>query len=97
MLAYGIIIPATAGVIVRPFRLPEAVWALAGALLLVAARPAAAGAMRSAASARALDVYLFLIGMMLLAELARREGLFDWLAAHAVEPCAAARRSGCSC
>ena len=36
MLAYGIIIPATAGVIVRPFRLPEAVWALAGAAALVA-------------------------------------------------------------
>jgi arsenical pump membrane protein len=30
------------------------------------------------------DVYLFLIGMMLLAELARKEGLFDWLAALAV-------------
>jgi arsenical pump membrane protein len=29
------------------------------------------------------DVYLFLIGMMLLAELARQEGLFDWLAALA--------------
>ena len=29
------------------------------------------------------DVYLFLIGMMLLSELARQEGLFDWLAAHA--------------
>jgi arsenical pump membrane protein len=26
---------------------------------------------------------LFLNGMMLLAEVARREGLFDWLAAHA--------------
>jgi arsenical pump membrane protein len=30
------------------------------------------------------DVYLFLAGMMLLAELARREGVFDWLASHAV-------------
>jgi arsenical pump membrane protein len=29
------------------------------------------------------DVYLFLAGMMLLAELARSEGLFDWLAARA--------------
>jgi arsenical pump membrane protein len=29
------------------------------------------------------DVYLFLIGMMLLAELARQEGLFAWLAAKA--------------
>jgi arsenical pump membrane protein len=30
------------------------------------------------------DVYLFLTGMMVLAEVARREGLFDWLAALAV-------------
>lgn len=30
------------------------------------------------------DVYLFLTGMMLLSELARREGLFDFLAALAV-------------
>jgi arsenical pump membrane protein len=36
-----------------------------------------------AGTARGLDVYLFLIGMMLLAELARQEGLFDWLAAKA--------------
>jgi arsenical pump membrane protein len=31
------------------------------------------------------DVYLFLLGMMLLAETARREGLFDWLAALATK------------
>ena len=30
------------------------------------------------------DVYLFLVGMMLLAEIARKEGLFDWLAGIAV-------------
>jgi arsenical pump membrane protein len=36
------------------------------------------------AAGRGGDVYLFLIGMMLLAELARREGLFDTLAALAV-------------
>jgi arsenical pump membrane protein len=33
--------------------------------------------------AKGFDVYLFLIGMMLLSELARREGLFDWIAAIA--------------
>jgi len=37
------------------------------------------------AIAKGSDVYLFLIGMMLLAELARHEGLFDWLAASAVQ------------
>ena len=33
---------------------------------------------------KGIDVYLFLTGMMLIAELARQEGLFDWLAALAV-------------
>ena len=83
-LAYAIIILATAGVIIRPFRLPEAVWAVAGAVLLVAlgllpAADALTGIRKG------VDVYLFLIGMMLIAELARREGLFDYLAAYAVE------------
>ncbi len=73
---------ATAGVILRPFDLPEAVWALAGALALVLlgllpAQAALAGA------AKGVDVYLFLTGMMLLAELGRQEGLFDWLAGRA--------------
>ena len=30
------------------------------------------------------DVYLFLVGMMLMSEVARKEGLFDWLAGIAV-------------
>ena len=38
-----------------------------------------------AAIGKGTDVYLFLTGMMLLAELARREGLFDWLAVYAAE------------
>ena len=37
-----------------------------------------------AAAGKGMDVYFFLIGMMLLAEVARKEGLFDWLAAWAV-------------
>ena len=74
---------ATAGVIVRPFGWPEAVWAVGGALVLVLAgllTPHAA----LAAIGRGTDVYLFLAGMMLLSEVARREGLFDWIAAHTV-------------
>ncbi|MFC5497850.1 SLC13 family permease [Caenimonas terrae] len=75
---------ATAGVILRPWRVPEAVWALAGAVLLVLA-----GLLPWADAARAVgkgnDVYLFLGGMMVLAELARREGLFDYVAARAVQ------------
>ncbi|HUD89256.1 MAG TPA: arsenic transporter [Xanthobacteraceae bacterium] len=73
---------ATAGVIVRPFNLPEAIWAVAGAVLLLAMgllspQDALTGV------AKGSDVYLFLFGMMLLAEIAREEGLFAWLAAVA--------------
>jgi arsenical pump membrane protein len=84
LLAWSIIILATAGVIIRPFRLPEAIWAMAGAvaLVLLGLLPAAdaLNGMR-----KGLDVYLFLIGMMLIAELAQSEGLFDYLATLAVE------------
>ena len=74
---------STFGVIARPLRLPEYVWAVTGAAILVAFgllswRDAVA------AAARGTDVYFFLIGMMLLSEVARQEGLFDWLAVHAV-------------
>jgi len=70
-------------VLFRPFRVNEAWWAAGGALALVLARavsPHDAGA----ALARGLDVYLFLIGMMALAEFAREEGVFDWIATRAV-------------
>jgi arsenical pump membrane protein len=50
-------------------------------LLLILGRLSPAEAFSGAA--RGTDVYLFLTGMMLLAELARQEGLFGWLAAHA--------------
>jgi arsenical pump membrane protein len=79
---WGIAALATGGVILRPWRLPEAIWAVAGAaLLVVAGLLPLADAWQGVA--KGTDVYLFLIGMMLLAELARKEGLFDWLAAHA--------------
>jgi arsenical pump membrane protein len=73
---------ATAGVILRPFNLPEAIWAVTGAVLLIvlgliSTQDALTGV------ARGTDVYLFLFGMMILAEIAREEGLFDWLAAVA--------------
>ena len=79
---WAICLAAIAGVIVRPWRTSEATWALAGALALVALsllpwQQALAGI------AKGVDVYLFLAGMMLLAEIARSEHLFDWLAARA--------------
>jgi arsenical pump membrane protein len=73
---------AAGGVITRPWRCPEAVWAVLGATSLVAFSlvpwPAALDAVE-----KGTDVYLFLAGMMLLAELARQDGVFDWLAALA--------------
>ncbi len=79
---WGIAGLATAGVITRPFAWPEFIWAVAGAGLLVALGLLSPGEAWSGA-ARGTDVYLFLTGMMLLSELARQEGLFDWLAAQA--------------
>lgn len=74
---------ATLGVITRPFSWPEAVWAVLGAAALLAlgliSPEAAWDGVR-----KGTDVYLFLVGMMLLAEIARKEGLFDWLAGIAV-------------
>jgi arsenical pump membrane protein len=82
VVTWGIAALATAGVILRPLRIPEAVWAVAGACALVGL-----GLLPIDAAAKGIgkgvDVYLFLTGMMLLAELARQEGLFDWLAAWA--------------
>ena len=74
---------STAGVIGRPMRWPEWIWAVAGALLLIllGLMPLAAA---GGAIAKGLDVYLFLIGMMLLSEAAREHGVFDWVAATAV-------------
>jgi arsenical pump membrane protein len=71
------------GILLRPSGWSEAVWACLGAGLLIALRLISFQQALSAV-AKGTDVYLFLTGMMLLAELARREGLFDWLASHAV-------------
>ena len=73
---------ATAGVILRPFGWPEAIWAVAGATLLVVTQLLSPGDALTGI-AKGTDVYLFLTGMMLLSEIARIEGLFDWLAAIA--------------
>ncbi len=74
---------AIAGVLFRPKDWPEAIWACSGGALLVACGllPVSEA---GHAIAKGTDVYLFLTGMMLLAELARREGVFDWLAGLAV-------------
>jgi arsenical pump membrane protein len=73
---------AAAGIVFRPRGLPEAIWAVAGALLIVGFGFLSISAAWHGVLA-GLDVYLFLIGMMLLSEVAREAGLFEWLAAFA--------------
>ena len=69
--------------LVRPRGIPEWVWIGSGAVLLVATGLLpVSGALH--AIREGVDVYLFLAGMMLLAELAREEGVFDWVADFAV-------------
>src|SRR5665213_2528530 len=81
---WGIAASAILGVLVRPWKFPEALWAVIAALALVVfsliSWPDVAKAVL-----KGLDVYLFLTGIVLLAELARHEGLFDWLAARAAQ------------
>ena len=75
---------ATCGVILRPWRVPEFVWAMGAAVLLTVSGLIPLHTALHAVG-EGLDVYLFLIGMMVLAELARQQGLFDWLAMYAAQ------------
>jgi arsenical pump membrane protein len=70
--------------LVRPRGIAEVYWIGAGALLLVLLRLVPLK-LAGQAFAAGTDVYLFLTGMMLLSELARFYGVFDWLASIAVE------------
>jgi arsenical pump membrane protein len=83
IIIWIISVAAIAGIIFRPFRVPEVIWAVAGALLLLVLRTISPPDALSGV-AKGTDVYLFLLGMMLLAEVAREEKLFDWLAAQAI-------------
>jgi arsenical pump membrane protein len=69
--------------LVRPRGIPEVYWIGGGALLLVVLRLVPLR-FAGTAVAEGSDVYLFLIGMMLLSELAREHGVFDWLSSVAV-------------
>lgn len=69
--------------LIRPFGIAEGMWTSFGALLLCVTRLIS---WRAAGEAvwEGMDVYLFLTGMMLLAEIAKQTGVFDWLANVAV-------------
>ena len=78
IVAFSIIL-----MLVRPHGIAEVWWISGGALLLIALRLIPLK-LAGHAIAEGTDVYLFLTGMMLLAELAREQGVFDWVSAVAV-------------
>ncbi|HTV81014.1 MAG TPA: SLC13 family permease [Acidobacteriaceae bacterium] len=82
-LIWVISLASIALMLVRPRGLAECVWAGSGALLLLALRLISPATTLHAVR-EGLDLYLFLAGMMILAELAREEGVFDWVAEIAV-------------
>lgn len=70
--------------LVRPFDVAEVYWVGGGAALLVVLQLVSLS-LAGRAVAEGSDVYLFLIGMMLLSELAGTHGVFDWVATIAVK------------
>jgi arsenical pump membrane protein len=70
--------------LIRPRNIPEVYWVGGGAILLIALRLIPLR-LAGKAAAKGSDVYLFLIGMMLLSELAREHGVFDWLSSAALK------------
>jgi arsenical pump membrane protein len=69
--------------LIRPRNIPEMYWISGGVLLLIVLRLTPLK-LAGHAVAKGLDVYLFLIGMMLLSELASEHGVFNWLSSVAV-------------
>jgi arsenical pump membrane protein len=76
--------------LIRPRGIAEVYWIGGGVLLLLVLRLISLQ-LAGRAVAQSLDVCLFLIGMMLLSELAREHGVFDWLSSIAI------RRADGSC
>ncbi len=70
--------------LVRPKEIAEVYWISGGALLLILLRLIPLQ-LAGKAIGEGTDVYLFLIGMMLLSELAREHGVFDWVSSAAVQ------------
>ena len=83
LLISTIIAVSIALMLIRPRGVPEVYWIGGGVFLLLGLRLIT---LRLAwhASGKALDVCFFLVGMMLLCELAREHSVFDWLSAIAV-------------
>jgi arsenical pump membrane protein len=83
ILLPAIVAISIALMLLRPRGIAEVWWISGGALLLIALRLMPLK-LACSAVAKGTDVYLFLTGMMLLAELAREQGVFDWVSSIAV-------------
>jgi arsenical pump membrane protein len=70
--------------LIRPRDIAEVYWVGGGALLLLILRLIPLR-LAGKAAAEGSDVYFFLVGMMLLSELAREHGVFDWLSSAALK------------
>jgi arsenical pump membrane protein len=86
-----IVAASIALMLLRPRGIREVYWVGGGAALLVVLRLVPLS-LAGHAIAEGTDVYLLLIGMMLLSELAREHGVFEWLSAAAVR----SARGSCS-
>ncbi len=82
-LLAAIVVVCIALMLVRPRNIPEVYWIGAGVCLLLVLRLLPFG-IAARAIEKGTDVYLYLIGMMLLSELAHEYGVFDWLSSAAV-------------
>jgi arsenical pump membrane protein len=83
VVVVGIVITSIFLMLVRPKGISEVWWIGAGVVLLLALRLVPLR-LAGKAVAEGADVYLFLIGMMLLSELAKEHGVFDWVSSSAV-------------
>lgn len=82
MLLWAICLATFVCILLRPWGIAEAWWACGGSLFLLAIK-LISFKLAIDSVAKGLDVYLFLTGMMVLAEIAREEGVFDWAASLA--------------
>ena len=76
--AIVVVVASLVLMLTRPRGIAEVWWVGAGAVVLVAVRLVTVGVAVKAVG-QGTDAYAFLAGMMLLSELARTHGVFDWL------------------
>src|ERR1700733_5584017 len=84
LVIWAISFVSIALMLLRPRRISEVWWVCGGAIILILFHLISL-ATAWHAIAEGTDVYLFLTGMMLLAQLAQTHGVFDWLATVAIQ------------